>query len=354
MKKMNYVQFNLEKKYIKDFISLPKKLYKKDNTENSKEIKQILEESHPLNKYFKLYKFLIYQDREVVGRFAFTVYPNDTTAYIGFFECINDDEVARYLFDIAQKFAKENKYEKIVGPVDSSFWLKYRLKINMFDKKTYTGEPYNKEYYLKMFLDNDYKVIEHYTSSIYKSIDYDYENNKYLDRYNEFIKKGYKIESLNMNKFEKNLKDVYHLITKLYEDFPVYKNLSEEDFINIFKNYKKIIDPNMIKLAYYNNKMVGFFISIPNYQNVVYNINLFNLIKILKDKKKPKGYVMLYMGVDQKHRGLGKAMVYAIIKELRKNKLPSIGALARDGKVTQNYVKDLIEDKYEYVLLEKN
>ena len=157
-----------------------------------------------------------------------------------------------------------------------------------------------------------------------------------------------------MNKFEKNLKDVYHLITKLYEDFPVYKNLSEEDFINIFKNYKKIIDPNMIKLAYYNNKMVGFFISIPNYQNVVYNINLFNLIKILKDKKKPKGYVMLYMGVDQKHRGLGKAMVYAIIKELRKNKLPSIGALARDGKVTQNYVKDLIEDKYEYVLLEKN
>ena len=143
MKKMNYVQFNLEKKYIKDFISLPKKLYKKDNTENSKEIKQILEESHPLNKYFKLYKFLIYQDREVVGRFAFTVYPNDTTAYIGFFECINDDEVARYLFDIAQKFAKENKYEKIVGPVDASFWLKYRLKINMFDKKTYTGEPYN-------------------------------------------------------------------------------------------------------------------------------------------------------------------------------------------------------------------
>ena len=42
MKKMNYVQFNLEKKYIKDCISVPKKLYKKDNTENSKEIKQIL------------------------------------------------------------------------------------------------------------------------------------------------------------------------------------------------------------------------------------------------------------------------------------------------------------------------
>ena len=39
--------------------------------------------------------------------------------------------------------------------------------------------------------------------------------------------------------------------------------------------------------------------------------------------------------------------------ELMKNKLPSIGALARDGKVTQNYVEELIKDRYEYVLLEE-
>lgn len=350
---MNYIQFNLEKKYIKDFVNLPNKLYIKDNTENPNEVKKILEGKHPLNKYFKLYKFLIYQDNKPVGRFAITIYPNDRTAYIGFFECVNDDKVARYLFNTAREFAKKNKYEKIVGPVNSSFWIKYRLKINMFDKKPYTGEPYNKGYYLKMFLDNNYKIIEHYTSSIYKSIDYNYENDKYYERYKEFINKGYKIESPNMNEFEKNLKEVYYLLTKLYSDFPIYKNLSEKDFIAIFNNYKKVMNPNMIKLAYYNNKMVGFYISIPNYQNMVYHFNLFNLIKILKQKKKPKEYIMLYMGVDQEHRGLGKAIVYSIMMELKKSRLPSIGALARDGKITQNYVEELIEDKYEYVLLEE-
>ena len=113
------------------------------------------------------------------------------------------------------------------------------------------------------------------------------------------------------------------------------------------------MNPEMIKLAYYNNKMVGFYISIPNYNNLVYNVNIINLIKILKIKKKPKEFVMLYMGVDQEHRGLGKAIVYSIITELMKSKLPSIGALARDGKVTQNYVEELIKDRYEYVLLER-
>jgi len=60
------------------------------------------------------------------------------------------------------------------------------------------------------------------------------------------------------------------------------------------------------------------------------------------------------MGVDQSHRGLGKALAGSIMEELRKNGLPSIGALARDGKVTQKYGEDYIDQLYKYVLLEKN
>ena len=61
---------------------------------------------------------------------------------------------------------------------------------------------------------------------------------------------------------------------------------------------------------------------------------------------------MLYMGVRPEHQGLGKALVYSIMQELEKNGLPSIGALARDGKPTQKYASDDVTDVYEYVLLE--
>ena len=69
-------------------------------------------------------------------------------------------------------------------------------------------------------------------------------------------------------------------------------------------------------------------------------------------KKSPEEFIMLYMGVDQEHRGLGKAIAYSIIEELKKSELPSIGALTKDGKITQNYVEEMIDNRYEYVLME--
>ena len=286
------------------------------------------------------------------GRFAITIYPNDDIAYLGFFECIKEKEVARLIFDVAKKFAKDNKYKKIVGPVDASFWIKYRLKINMFDRLPYTGEPYNKDYYYEMFLDNNFKVIEHYTSNIYKTVDYKYENEKYLNRYNAFIQKGYIIKSLDIKEYNNVLNELYFLLTDLYKDFPIYKHIEQSDFIDVFRSYKMILNPSMVKLAYYNNKLVGFFFILPNYNNMVYNLNIINIAKILKQKRRPKEYIMLYMGVDKEHTGLGKAIAYSIIKELKKSELPSIGALTKDGKLTQNYVEEMIENRYEYVLME--
>ena len=119
-------------------------------------------------------------------------------------------------------------------------------------------------------------------------------------------------------------------------------------------SYKQIMNMSMTKLAYYNGKAVGFYVSIPDYGNLVYHTgNPVNIAKILMTKKKPKRYVMLYMGVDQQHRGLGKALVYAIMKELMASGLPSIGALMRDGKLTQTYANGDITGVYEYVLLER-
>ena len=109
----------------------------------------------------------------------------------------------------------------------------------------------------------------------------------------------------------------------------------------------------MTKIAYYNDKAVGFYISIPDYSNRVYHATLLDLPKIMNIKKSPKQYVMLYMGVRPQHKGLGKALVYSIMQELAKNNLPSIGALARDGKTTQKYVSEEVTGVYEYVLLEK-
>ena len=352
---MKCIKFNHEKKYIKDFISLPKKLYtKNDNMEDANTMKDLLLEKHPLSNYFTLNKFLIYNEKQVVGRFIITEYPDDKkTCYIGFFECINDKKVAKFLFKNAYQFAKEKNYKKIVGPVDASFWIKYRLKINKFERP-YTSEPYNLIYYYKLFTNNSFKVCDHYTSQLYEKVDESYSNEKFTEHFEEFTKLGYKIEKPLLSEYDKCIGEVYDLVSDLYSDFPIFKKVNKEDFLKLYKNYKKIINMDMVRMAYYKNQAVGFYISIPNYNNIVYHLNPANILKILKQRKKPKGYVMLYMGVNQKHRGLGKALVYSIVEELKMNNLPSIGALAHDGKINQNYAKEKINSRYEYVLLERD
>ena len=351
---MKCVRFKDNEKYIKDFISLPKKLYDdKYNMEDKEMIKSLLKGEHPLNKYFTLDKFLIYKDDEVVGRFIITEYPDDKdVCYIGFFECVEDKKVAKFLFSEADKFAKKKGYKKIVGPVDASFWIKYRLK-NLFEERPYTGEPYNLDYYLDLFTDNKYKVVEHYISHLFKEA-VNYENKKFTEHFKEFMEKGYEIVKPEIEDFDKCIEEIYYMIMDLYKDFPIFKKLELDDFVAIFSSYKKIINMDMVRMAYYKGKPVAFYISVPDYNNMVYHLNLFNIMKILKLKKHPKRYVMLYMGVDREHLGLGKAISMPIIEELKKNKLPSIGALQRDGNLTQKYGDDHVKYTFEYVLLERD
>jgi hypothetical protein len=351
---METIKFDKEDKYVNDFIKLANKIYdKNDNMEDPNTIKSLLLEKHPLSKYFKLDKFLIYDDKDVVGRFAITRYPDDkNTCYIGFFECIKDKKAAKELFKAADKFAKDNGYKNIIGPVDASFWIKYRLKINKFERP-YTCEPYNKDYYFDLFNDNGYVVKEHYVSNRFEGVDETYKNPKFKEHYDEFINLGYEIVKPKDNEFDKCMKEVYKMVSDLYNDFPIYKDVKEKDFLEVYSSLKKIINMDMVRIAYFKGKPVGFYISVPNYNNLVYHLNAVNIAKILKIKKKPKDYVMLYMGVEKGHTGLGKALVYSIMLELMESGLPSIGALARDGKINAKYAEEMIDSQYEYVLLGK-
>ena len=348
------VRFDKEAKYIKDFIKLPSMIYSaEDNMEDPSTMRSILEETHPLSKYFKIARFLVYDDG-VKGRFIITSYEGDKTAYLGFVEMVNDKAIAKFLFDKAYEYCKAEGFDKIEGPVDASFWIKYRLKINKFEKP-YTGEPYNKDYYLDLYKENGFEVIEHYVSNAFGAVGGDYVNDKFESRYKEFTAAGYEIRSPKEDEMDEVIDIIYDMVSALYSDFPIYKDVSKEDFHEVFSSFKKIMNLSMTKIAFYKGKPAGFYVSVPDYGNLVYHTsNPLNLMKILKLKKSPGRYIMLYMGVYPEHRGLGKALVYSVMKELMATGLPSIGSLIRDGKINQKYASDMIEDVYEYVLLGRN
>ena len=112
---INIVMFENEKQHIKNFLKFPQMLYSKnENTEDRNNTKKIIMGQHIINKYCRLYKFIAYKDNTIVGRFVITKYPNDNIAYLGFYECIDENEIAIELFNKIFDFCKTNGFSEII------------------------------------------------------------------------------------------------------------------------------------------------------------------------------------------------------------------------------------------------
>ncbi len=341
--------------YLQKFLALPTQLYTSNEImQNSVEEEQLISGAHVLSRYFRVYPILaIDENNDAVARCLLTAYPDRSSAYIGFFESINDNNASDCIMSAAEQLSAQLGYTSIIGPVDCSFWIRYRLKVNQFELP-YSGEPYNKDYYEKFFLDSGYESIGEYVSNRFRRVEKNFHDAKFEQRLAEMKYNGYEIISPNAENFDKSLREIYNLLIKLYSDFQTFSRITEDEFCKIYSPLKKVIDYSMVKIAYYRGNPVGFFVTIPNFSNAVSSqITLKKLPKIIKNKLFCRDYVMLYMGVHPEHRGLGKALAETIRRELAENGAKSVGALIRKGKVNGGYFSELIDYQYEYRLYEK-
>ncbi len=349
------VAFSREEPYIREFLALPGRLYsRQDSVQQPEEERQLLTGTHILSPSFTFIPLLVLgKQGTAISRAALTIYPKDPDACLGFFESEDDEEAVRLLLEKAEQLAGDFHCSRILGPIDASFWIRYRFKINHFDC-SYTGEPYNKEYYPRLWMSAGYEVLERYSSNHYTPVPCSHENTHFSERLAQKRAEGYVIKSPSRADFTRTLHEVYGLLIELYKEFPAYRPITKEEFTSLYGYLKWLVHYPMIKMAYYQEQPVGFFISIPDYGHQVYgNLTIRDYLKILLTRIRPRSYVMLYMGVNPVHRGLGKALAEAIKEELKKTGSPSVGALIRQGNINKDYFRELVDYEFAYVLLGK-
>lgn len=70
-----------------------------------------------------------------------------TTAFFGFFECVEDAEVARRLFGVVQEWARGEGLARLLGPMNPSANDECGLLVEGFDQDPTLLMPYNPAYY---------------------------------------------------------------------------------------------------------------------------------------------------------------------------------------------------------------
>lgn len=343
------------------FLTLPHKLYAEGQSsdkgsayhQDDRVVEQFLNGSHPLSDDAEISHYLLMNKGQALGRMTLTFVPGSQTLYLGFFECLNDQNSAELLFEAARIEARRRGLSTITGPVDVSFWIGYRFKLNNFDR-VYFGEPQNKEYYPALFEGGGFVSVNTYVSHYHRPLTGDEADLAKFRRRSELAKKrGLCLVHPDYADFDRYLEDIHELLMELYRDFPAFHPISFEDFKAIFSGLKLITDPNLIVLAYDGKVPAGFFISFPDYGNeLLQGSRLRRLWKLWRLKRHPKQIVLSYSGVRHGYEGLSGALYYNILLKVKAMGLPAVSTLMKKGKVTAGFGREAEESTTEYRLYE--
>lgn len=344
------------KEVQKLFLKLPKVLYLPlVCPQNKKEELAILNGTHAISNDIEVHPFVVANDKDPICRCLMTYYPNDDTAYVGFFESTNNPEAVCAMFKRVEEKAKSDGKKMLLGPINSSIYIGYRFKTSGFDK-VFTGEPYNHPHYAELWEKAGFIEHSKYVSNYLRQVKEEDLDPRMKNVYQRYVDRGYQFVSTDDNLFVDHLEHVYDLMMESYSKFDGFKKLTKEQFISMFSYLGGVVDHRMVKLAYNpDNELKAFCVCIPNYgEAAMGKMTPAKLMRLAKIKKQPSEYVIMYVGADRGAVGLGSAIVQLIRDELYKNQCTSIGALIKEGNLTGKMYDDLYVDQSTYVLLSKS
>src|SRR4030042_884240 len=117
-------------KQLKAFINLPYKLFRNNRywvPPIKKDVYKMLDiKQNPFWRHAERELFLAYRDGQLAGRVAaivdynFLDFWNQKTGYFGYFECDNDEDAARALFDKVSEYLLDKGMENYIGPMNPS------------------------------------------------------------------------------------------------------------------------------------------------------------------------------------------------------------------------------------------
>src|SRR5690606_10061696 len=119
-------------------------------------------DKHPFFKHSSAQLFLAYQGEKIVGRIAaiwnvnYNSFNRVNEGQFGFFDCVNDQQVANKLFEAAEKWVKEKGGGVICGPINLTTNDTCGLLVDGFNRPPMAMMPYNASYYVDFFSKANY------------------------------------------------------------------------------------------------------------------------------------------------------------------------------------------------------
>jgi hypothetical protein len=317
------------KSELSQFIKFPWKIYKDDKhwvPPLLLEQKALLDkQKNPFFKAAAAEYFLAFRNGEPVGRIAaikndvHLKYHNDDSGQFGFFECINDQQVANALFDTAKSWMKEKGLKYMRGPANPSSNDIYAMLIEGFDDSPRLLMSYNPEYYIKLC--ENYGMKKAKDMYAWKLVNEKLMESEKLKRGQELVRKRYnlKISQLDMKNFQRDLEKFKFVYNKAWAPNWGFVPMTEEQIDAMAKDMKPIAEPSLVLFGEIEGKLIGAALVMLDYNFIFKQMNgrlfPFNFIKLFTQKKKIKWARILTLGIipEYQKKGLDTIFYWEIV-----------------------------------------
>lgn len=313
-----------DKRIEREFLDLPKKIYKGNPNwvcPFDSSIRAIFDPSK--NKLYKegdAIRWVAHNaEGECVGRIAAFYDKSHAFGYeqptggCGFFEAIDDQELANTLFDAAREWLKERGMEAMDGPINfgsrDAWW---GLLVEGYEFQPLFENPYHPPYYKELFEKYGFQNYFNQNTYVWK-IDDDDVNEIVYERVKRLMSTpGYRFAPIGKEDLYSAVEKVRTIYNKAWALFTGVQPMASEEARQMADTMRPIIDRNLIWFAYFNDEPIGFFIMVPDLNRLIgkYNgkfgiINKLRMMWDLKVRKRCDRIFAIIFGITPEFQGKG-------------------------------------------------
>ncbi|MBR9977627.1 MAG: hypothetical protein KFH87_06015 [Bacteroidetes bacterium] len=282
--------------------------------------KLLSRKKNPFYKHAEMQLFVARKDDTPVGRIAAIVNENhnrehqDKVGFFGFFECINEQEVADALFDAAAAWLRGKGMDTMRGPVNPSVNDEIGMLVEGYDALPVILMPYNPPYYPTLTEGHGFHKAKDLYAYLLRNklvITPKLERGQQLvrDRYNITIRD---LDFKNIERDAAILKDLYN---RSWERNWGAVAMTDEEFDFLAKDLVQVVGKfkDLVFIAERNGVPIGFTLCLPDLNQV-----------LIKNKSGWLLPALWHMFTKTKHIDLVRIIVLGVLPEHRNKGIDAV------------------------------
>ena len=280
---------------------------------------------HPFHQHAEVQLFLAMRgEDEVLGTISAHINHlhnqthKDKVGFFGFFEVVEEYQVAEALLSAAAGWLRERGMEAIRGPESFSQNEECGLLIDAFDQPPVVLMTYNPPYYVDFIERAGFeKAQDLYAWDILTNI-FDYDVQKLPAKFVRVAEHarqcpGLEFRQVDLKQFDHEVELAKEVYNAAWEANWGFVAMTEPEFEHLGASLKMVLDPALAYVALIDGKPVGISIGLPDVNQAflkaksqpnLWSLPLF-LVKFLWYRRKIDALRLVIMGVVPEHRSLG-------------------------------------------------